>query len=414
MTTNNFAKLILCSLILTSAELWVGDPELRADDAATLPKGLWRVRWAGAFTYVTDRFDSNGTSSSLGDDYSLTIGTSFLSALKPQVKELVKNLNAVQPGLGDNLSIAEVNMEIETNIISNRFVVEYGVTDQLSLGAILPVATATTQVNANSRSTADFQTALAAAPDALKPALMAMAQATSLDAMNQSLRQDLGYDSGLESWSGSGLGDLELGAKYNYLKTHPFQLSFKAGVRLPTGRTDDPNNLFDVAFGDGQYDIGFYNYADYHLLGNLYFSWEAGYTIQLPHTADYRVPVIQGVSITPVMARLDHNPGDIVETGVEANYDPFRTIKTAVRYQFRQKFEDEFSGGNGVSTSALAENTDSQLHQAIFTIGYTNIPLVKAKEASLPIEFLVFYQWPFAGKNTSQAQTTGIQLKSYF
>jgi hypothetical protein len=388
---------------------------LKADDAGVLPEGVWRVQMISAFSFIEDRFDSTGTSTSLGSDYSQTISTPFLAALKPQVSELMKTMKAVNPSINENLDIANIGMDIESVVYSNRFALEYGLTKRLSVGIILPIVYADVSVNATSEATEEFEATLAAAPDALKPALMAMRAQTSLEAIDQSLRSDLGYSAGLDKWSGTGIGDLELGAKYNYYRSHPFMMTLKGGLRVPTGRTDDPDHLFDMAFGDGQFDLGFFHYTDYRIRKNLDLTWEAGYTAQLPHSSTYRIPVIDGVDISPIREELDRDPGDIVETGLELAYDPFRTMLTSVKYRFRHKFEDSFSGGSsGINLSSLETDTDQQIHEAIFRVGFTTIPLVRAKEMRLPMELSMFYRYPFAGQNNAAVQTAGLQLKSYF
>lgn len=398
---------ILSSLFLT--------PPSFADDAKVLPKGLWRAQLVSAFTYVEDRFSGTGESTSLGSGFSQTISPQFLAALKPEVKQLVTALNAMSPGLGDNLAIAQVDMELEANILTNLFALEYGVSDRLSVGLILPLVYASTSVKADSTPSAEFQQMLGKAPASLRPALLAMQNQTSIENLNTVLENDLGYSSGLESWSGSGLGDLEIGAKYNYVKSHPYRFTVKSGVRVPTGRKDDHNQLFDVAFGDDQLDLGFYHYSDYTLLSNLYFSHEIGYIVQLPHTSNYRVPVIDGVQISSVEASLKRDPGDYWETGLEMNYKPFELMTSSVKYRFFQKFRDEYSGeAGGLDVSRLATNSAQTLHQGQFQIGVSNIALVKRGSAKLPMEVLAFYYHPFAGENINQSKTVGLRLKSYF
>jgi len=386
-----------------------------ADDAKVLPKHVWRVQLISTMSYIEDKFDSSGTSVSLGSGYSQTINAQFLAALKPQAQNLVKSLNQVSPGLGDHLDIADLGMNIETNIMANRFVMEYGLTDRLSVGVILPVVHAEVSVKANSSTTDQFNQTLNSVPAPYRSALLAMQSATTVAALNQTLQNDLGYDSGLNSWSGSGIGDLELGAKYNYYRSFPFQLTAKTGVRVPTGRTDDPNNLFDVGFGDGQFDVGIFNYADYQALSNLYFTWETGYTAQLPHSTIFRVPVINGVQISGVKAKLDQDLGDIVETGLEANLAFLKTMYGSVKYHFWHKFSDSYSGEpSGVPTSAMEANTAETLHEGIFRIGLSTLPLRKSDRNVVPLDVSLFYNLPIAGENIAQVQTAGLQLKSYF
>ena len=52
----------------------------------------------------------------------------------------------------------------------------------------------------------------------------------------------------LQDFSAEGLGDIQLGAKYQYLHTRDSRLAATAGVRFPTGRQHDPDDLADVAW----------------------------------------------------------------------------------------------------------------------------------------------------------------------
>ena len=52
----------------------------------------------------------------------------------------------------------------------------------------------------------------------------------------------------LQDFSAEGLGDIQLGAKYQYLRTQDARLAATGGVRVPTGRQDDPDDLADVAW----------------------------------------------------------------------------------------------------------------------------------------------------------------------
>lgn len=390
--------------------------ELYADDAAVLPKNRFRLRWLSSFSFADQAYDSSGSSQALGDQYSQTIGMGFLSALRPETQELVKALNAVQPGMGDDLPLAVVDTKIDTSVYTNVFVAEYGLTERLSIGVILPLVHARVDIKANSEPSDEFQALMSNFPDGhpMRAALSSLQQQMSLEALSQTLQSELGYNSGISSWSGTGLGDIELGAKYNYYRSHPLMATVKTGLRLPTGRRDDPNELFDCAFGDGQFDLGAFHYLDYQATSRIGFTWEAGYTAQLPHSATYRIPVIEGTEITPLSAKLRRNPGDYWESGLEANWNFVRPMTVSSKYRFVQKFSDSFGSADGIDTSVLEDATSEEKHEALLTLAYSSIPDVRAGRSKLPFEASIFYLMPLAGKNIEQVHTTGFQLKSYF
>lgn len=407
-------RIVWCLVVLGVLEILSNFEEVNAGDAKTLPHGRFRLQLISGFSKVDDEFNSQGSSVSIGSNYSTTINTNFLSLMQPEAAKAIQQLKAALPALGENLDIASLGLDLSSNVLTNVMTLEYGITDRLSVGLIVPVVHAEVKVKASSDSTSQFDSLVNKAPAPMKAALAALQEQTSVSNINRLMTSELGYSSGLQSWNGTGLGDIELGLKYNYFKSHPIRMTLKTGVRLPTGRTDDPDNLFDVAFGDGQYDLGAYNYIDYDILSNLYLTMEAGYVAQLSHHSDFRVPLAEGVSVSPLRARLNENPGDYVETGLEANYTLQKVFKMAAKYRYYHKFKDNYSSSAGYDTSLLEENTNETLHQAQLHLGYSNLARVKAGKDFFPYEIFGFYYHPIAGENMNKAYTGGVELKSYF
>lgn len=395
-----------------------------ADDAAVLPKGRWRIRWASTYTQASSEYSPTGDVRSLGAQYSRTIDSKVLMVLNPQTAQIIQAMNALQPGSGDALQAATLETDVDSSFFTNIFVAEYGITDRLSVGIILPVVKADVSLKATSTPNSSFN-AMANQPDLpsghplqakmaqLKAALQQIQQGTTVSGLNATLKSSLKYSSGLESWSGSGLGDLEIGAKYNYLRTHPIKMTLKAGARLPTGRENDPDIITDAAFGDGQIDIGAYNYLDYQPTANSLFTLELGYTAQLPSSNNTRIPLSADLPLGSQVAELDQKLGDYWELGVESNYTAFRFWTASAKYRFKQKFEDSFESSS-IDTSALEVDTDSILHEAKFQLEFTNLPAVRAGEQEFPFAVAAFYQQPIAGKNITDVRTSGIALKTYF
>ena len=405
----------LCFVLIASMGLFFETAS--ADDAKVLPKNRWRIQLMSSYSFTDSKFDSSGKSIAMGDAYKVSLTPSFVSVLKPQVKAISAAMNAEKPGLADSMAISELTADIKSSILANAVAAEYGLTDRLSVGIILPIVHAIVTAKGHSSSSPQFEgfvKSLTPEQGRLKAALNQVKSELSLPAINQALEQDLGYDGGIQSWSGTGIGDLEIGGKFKYFESHPFRMTVKAGVRAPTGRRDQPDQLFDLAFGDGQWDLAAFHYVDYSPHSKVYFTLESGYTAQLPHTATYRVPIITGVEITPIKAKLDQDPGDIVEAALEANWSFTRLLTLSPKYRFREKFSDHYSGGNGIPTKFLSADSDERLHEGILTLGFSNLPRVRSGESSLPLDAQVFIRHRFGGKNVNEIETGGIQLKAYF
>lgn len=86
----------------------------------------------------------------------------------------------------------------------------------------------------------------------------------------------------------SGFRDLILGAKYQFFHGRHFNLAGLSYVVLPTGTPDDPDDLFDPAFGDGQTDVALLA-AITVPLGDFRFAMSAGYEYQFGDKIERRL-----------------------------------------------------------------------------------------------------------------------------
>lgn len=404
---------LLGAQVLLTFQVW-------ADDAQVLPQGRFRARLLTSYTQMDAKYDSTGTPRSLGASFSRPMTGKFLQSLvqKSPLSEAVQKLAQINSGRTLetlNETIAQTEVALENQMIANAFVLEYGLTSQISLGIILPVVWAEAHVSASSNPSEAFnqKTSSLSDSDPWKKMRAGLSQAASLSALNAALRDQLGYTDGIRSWSGWGLGDLELGMKYNFYKAHPLQATLKTGARLPTGRTDDPNQIFDIPFGDGQVDLAAYHYLDYHILGNLYLTWELGYTYQMPSSVDVRIPLQADLPLGAQTIELDRKLGDYWETSLEANVAPAKRVLLSARYRFKQKFEDSYTGG-GLDTRLLEQDTQQVLHETQFIAEYSNLSAVRAGTESVPYAISLFYRMPLGGENLVDTRTTGLQLKTYF
>lgn len=395
-----------------------------ADDANVLPEGRWRLRLVGAYAEASNQLGASGDVQSLGARYSRNLDASFLQILSPSTRQVVQALNSISPGQGDSFAAATLDTSVDSQFFTNLLVAEYGLTERISVGIILPIVHADISVSATSNASNQMNQLLQQ-PDLpenhpmyakmaqLKAALRQIKQGTTVAGLNSTLQGQLGYSSGLSSWSSTGIGDIEVGGKINYFKSHPIRMTVKAGATLPTGREDDPDILTDCAFGSGQFAVGAYNYVDYQPFANTYFTLETGYTNQLPGSTIVRAPLSSDVPIGSDKVQADRKLGDYFEAGFEANQTLYKYFTASAKYRFKQKFKDSYSAPSA-DLSSLEIDTDSLLHEVIATVEYTNLPAVRAGTATIPYALGGFYRQPFAGKNITDVRTTGMFVKTYF
>jgi hypothetical protein len=86
----------------------------------------------------------------------------------------------------------------------------------------------------------------------------------------------------------TGFRDLILGAKYQFFHGRHFNLAGLSYVVLPTGSPDDPDDLFDPAFGDGQTDVALLAAVTVPL-GDFRFAMSAGYEYQFGDSIERRL-----------------------------------------------------------------------------------------------------------------------------
>jgi hypothetical protein len=387
-----------------------------ADDASTLPQGRFRLRWVSAYTQTDNKFDGSGNIGNSGSPFTRPLNSALIQQMNPGVKPLITALNNVQSGLGDNLNVANLNTEIDSFFMSNVFVAEYGLTKDLSVGVIVPTVYGHVDVNSTSSPDDQFVGLMESLPNGhpLKTALSDLQTAMTTQGLDQALTSRYKYNKGIEDWSGNGLGDIEVGAKYRYYNSTPLRMAVKAGTRIPTGRTDDPDLLFDVGFGDGQWDIEVHHMIDYFIRPELFVTAQAIYTAQLPHNATFRAIPSQEFPLSDTSVKLNRNKGDYWQASLETNYTFLKYISVSSRYRFMQKFKDAYTGDDTVNTDALADNSNQLLHEIHGSIEFSNLPNVRAGTSKFPFAVQAFYKQPLYGKNVSDVRTTGLQFKAYF
>jgi hypothetical protein len=89
----------------------------------------------------------------------------------------------------------------------------------------------------------------------------------------------------------SGFRDLILGAKYKWFHGEDIQLSTITYVIAPTGKVNDPDDLFDFNFGDGQWDAALLGAVTIPL-GDFRFAGSVGYEISFGDTEYLRLPTL--------------------------------------------------------------------------------------------------------------------------
>jgi hypothetical protein len=411
--------LVTCLLVCVAASAW-------ADDADVLPRGVFRLGADSSFYLPIDsRYGPDGDPEDLAADYNRPLNSGAFRAL-----------SALDPFVG-RASLGDAVVSIDVDLIEVDFTVLYGLTDRLTVGALIPYRWARTNVDARLDSGPGSSANVGRNPRAGAPGqppvipIAAGGIPFTTEDVQQLLGPGLGGIPGLgfkrfESRTTDGLGDMEAGFRYQYLRTADWRLAFTGAVRAPTGETDDPDDLADYAHGAGAWALLFRLNQDY-TLSNLWGRRPAGapgevvlngtvrYDLVLPDTETRRVPDDVNNPLTANKEKVDRDLGDKVELELSGRYVLPRGFWLWGLYRYGFKLEDQVSGDRGFAYESLEEETARTEHIGIVGVGYSTVGLYRAGAFPVPLNVILSYRNRFAGSNNAfRSQYIGLNLQVFF
>lgn len=396
-----------------------------AETAEVLPKGIFYFDTTYYhYLDITKRFNHEGESEPLAIDLNTDLNSRVFPALSP-----------LDPFVGGNASIGRSEVDFRLIIRSFEFSLYYGITDKLSIGILAPYEFLTNKVQARlDSSTANVGKNPFYNPNSPNPLLRSPLipiaaggiPLTTDDAQNLIGKgldvngdgipdiQGFGFKR-VGTWSDSGFDDIELLGKYQLYNKGVWRLASAAGVRLPTGQVDDPDNLVDLGFGNGNFDLLFRLYADYLGIKNVLLNTTIRYDIQLPDRELLRVPDFFHQPLTTNKEDVKRNLGDIIELEAMGNYYFTQQLFGGLKYRFTKKFKDSISGNKGFAYSSLEEQTDFTSHMFFINLGYSTVQMYLEKKFSVPFCVNLAYRNRFAGTNfINKSQYLSLDLTVFF
>ncbi len=418
-----------------------------AEDARVLPKGRSRMALTTAQTgAITQTFNADGKPESITAPYNLELNSEKLRAL-PGLGTLIDTLNnlhyrydvtkrnnaehgvgvgedATGIPIGEAVSRGLLNVEGRANRRQFNAQYQYGVTDRLSVGFMVPYIRTSVSIDhsfGGVNSAVDIRDFLNATSgnvnsDILKY-LNQIASANS-DTL-QGLLTQRGY-ARVENWDGSGLGDIVAGGRFNYLNhqtsTGEWLSSFQAGVTLPTGKIRPPREITQQDFGQGAWDIGLANILNYSPTSLLTLSNGIHYTYRLPSHRIMR-PRENPTDVIPDASSEEDvavKLGDKFWATLGAKLSFTRAISIEGSYDWTWKKENRYSGSRPKDYSYLSEQTDSYLETIQIGASFSTIPAFMKFEFPVPAEVSVNVFVPTRGKNAIIAPYGTAELALFF
>jgi hypothetical protein len=391
-----------------------------ADTAEVLPKGVSRASLEGKFYLpIDERFNPDGDT----EDIAVDANTSLNSRVFPGLSQLETffRLPSGSATLGNSV------VSYTYDVVISEFLFQYGVTDRLTAGVLIPYMWITNHVDAR-LDTATATVGKSPRLGSLVP-LGAIPEAVPLttDDVQHILGTGLDINSDgkvdvpgfgfkrVETWSDHGIGDIDVGFRYQYLKTDNWRLAVTDGVRFPTGQVDDPDSLVDFAIGKGAYALFFHFNHDYLGINNLVLNGTLRYILVLPDRKVRRIPTSVNQPVTATKLKVDRDLGDEFEFEGSGVYTLFKGLSVSGLYQFSFKLKDEVSGPQGLSFKALEDETDWTSHIFIGGLSYSTIPLYREKKFPWPLTASLLYRNRFAGSNNIlKSQYLSLTLAVFF
>ncbi len=424
-----------------------------AEDARVLPKGRSRFSFMYAKSSgITQTYNDSGVAEDITKPYNMNLDAAkiggFAATISPEFGNLVSLLNdtglrydasksgtpggpitatdPTKPLLGDALTKGFLGVDVEATQSQSVFQYMTGITDRFSVGFLVPIVTTTVRASAQlskiNNTVADYEKAFSAMGAGFQPIANGL---QTLDSYNIETLQQLALENnGYKRFGSSeqtGLGDVNMGARYNYLKT-PREYWINSGqlsVSAPTGKTHPANSITEVDNGAGTWDFTAAHVINYSPAGNRgpwTFSQGSHYMYQLPGKKIMRVRNSES-DILPDASTEENvttKYGQKFWTNVGAKYafNPMFSIET--NYEWYWKARDNYAGTRAKDYNYLGDETEKYLET--FNVG-GSVSLLDAysnHHFPMPMDFSLNYFKPFKGRNAPVASFIEFEAAMYF
>lgn len=378
-----------------------------------LPKGVRIVGYRNVTTSkINSNFNRTGQETSLGSSFRVNGNT---------LNEMTSGslTGVIDPAALNALVVGEYSVDAQAQFNVQGTGVGYGITDKLMFYGELAYYNA--QVKANIKRTAGNTYAETAAmlehSGGMQNQIVAENLRNMIDANEgaiQSVIQNHYKYKPIGNWYGKGYGDMETGLMYKAIDRGVWGLMMYPGVVLPTGRTDDPDILQDVGFGDGQYDFFGEMASGYVVNDKLSFGAVFRYTYQAPTTKTLRIPDSRDFQLSPNSGKFDVKYGDKINWTLSSTMVVSDWVSFTPVYRFLYQGSSQYSSDYGAANNYLAYNSDKMEHQGQLTTSFSSITPFLKKEFLLPAQINVNLVKTISGRNVPNQSRFEVEFRMLF
>jgi hypothetical protein len=312
----------------------------------------------------------------------------------------------------------EVHLEVELGAQVLAPGLSYGLTDWLSVAAVVPVFLDGAVVVRRF----DYEGAWGYNPafrdDHSRSLLLPAFDARSVPGaagLQRALVEGFEYDP-IEDVHTRGLGDVIVAARARLFETRTALAAVQPELLLPTGATDDPDNLIDFGLGDGHVDLGATLLLDVALARTTILGLEAGATHTFPHMTTARVyqdpdfplaarePWPEPYAFIGYQRPVQRDPGEVVKLAAAVTQALHPAWQITARYGFLASPSDRFSDAAS-RLPALEADTARRVHTAGGGLRFTLVDAFLRGRAPVPLEVDVDLARSFSA-TTPEAELT--------
>lgn len=376
-----------------------------------LPKG---VR-AGAFVYgygkgIDSTINSEGRLESIVKPLNRSVTVQDIAEHQPDLTKLVKILNDFEPGLGNQLLQADLSSSI--NVSEEHYVtgVLWGLTDRLSVGAIIPVVHRHVDVNFNA-SVVNNAEAISKRIGNVPQVKQGLDQVKNSKIDTAAFADSIFASNGYHSPSAldvSGLGDVELESRYTYYSDRWFGLAVRGRVELPTStQRPDIHNVVDREIAEGNWALKVASIHEVKMIPGV-LSWSSSAwgvwrapvqrTMAFARSSDQSLPDLTDPYQIETVTRQYGSQLDL-DTGLQLSL--FHGVVNFLgSYQYSVHAQDMIYGARNLDYARWMANTNSETHGVELIAELSSIPLFMAKAFPMPAKVSFTWYQPFAGRNS--------------
>ena len=394
--------LLTAALVATIAATLVPLTATAFEDTKVMPAGVRRLSLRLVTTNIDEKTNGAGQRKTLAAPLEKELKfKDILKGEKNLTKRALSDGFFRSEGIKKDDSVGSFTADVKSRVSVYAPVFTYGLNSRYTLAAALPVYNMAVSVDSDFNASSNGQRFVNTLSNSKNNQRVSASDATrkindAVSRLNTKL-SDNGYRP-LENWEETGLGDLTLLGKWRALEGGPVQIALTQGVVAPTGRRDNPDNLLDKGFGDGQWDIFGQAAFDQPFGGSgVFLNQYAKYTWQLPDQKQVRL-VTADETIEVPKQKVGYKLGDKIDAGSSLQFSQDSGFATGAGYNFYTKLADTYKVASATKAE-LERDTFEQSHQLEFEVGYSSVPAYRRGEVKVPFETKLNYRHQLRSKN---------------